>query len=99
MELTRQRRGTPPGGAGEGEGGVKDQQEQVVHLKAMLSTKREQIATLRSVLKANKQTAETALATLKAKYESEKVRRRLPCLVNIVTFTKCTRNNVECEWL
>ncbi|CAG5117017.1 unnamed protein product [Candidula unifasciata] len=48
-------------------------QEQVVKLKAMLSTKREQIATLRSVLKANKSTAEVALANLKQKYENEKV--------------------------
>ncbi|BFZ08264.1 hypothetical protein BsWGS_11302 [Bradybaena similaris] len=50
-----------------------DLQEQVVKLKAMLSTKREQIATLRSVLKANKSTAEVALANLKQKYENEKV--------------------------
>lgn len=48
-------------------------QDQVVKLKAMLSTKREQIATLRSVLKANKCTAEVALANLKQKYENEKV--------------------------
>lgn len=48
-------------------------QEQIVKLKAMLSTKREQIATLRSVLKANKSTAEFALANLKQKYENEKV--------------------------
>lgn len=48
-------------------------QDQVVKLKAMLSTKREQIATLRSVLKANKSTAEVALANLKQKYENEKV--------------------------
>ena len=48
-------------------------QEQVLKLKAMLSTKREQIATLRSVLKANKSTAEVALANLKQKYENEKV--------------------------
>lgn len=51
---------------------VSELQEQVVKLKAMLSTKREQIATLRSVLKANKSTAEVALANLKAKYENEK---------------------------
>jgi len=52
---------------------VQEMQEQVVKLKAMLSTKREQIATLRSVLKANKSTAEVALANLKQKYENEKV--------------------------
>lgn len=52
---------------------VKELQEQIVKLKAMLSTKREQIATLRSVLKANKSTAEIALANLKQKYENEKV--------------------------
>ena len=51
---------------------VTELQEQVVKLKAMLSTKREQIATLRSVLKANKSTAEVALANLKQKYENEK---------------------------
>ena len=52
---------------------VQELQEQIVKLKAMLSTKREQIATLRSVLKANKSTAEIALANLKQKYENEKV--------------------------
>lgn len=52
---------------------VQELQEQIVKLKAMLSTKREQIATLRSVLKANKSTAEFALANLKQKYENEKV--------------------------
>lgn len=52
---------------------MQEMQEQVVKLKAMLSTKREQIATLRSVLKANKSTAEVALANLKQKYENEKV--------------------------
>ena len=52
---------------------VGELQEQVVKLKAMLSTKREQIATLRSVLKANKTTAEIALANLKQKYENEKI--------------------------
>ncbi|WAR25862.1 BICD1-like protein [Mya arenaria] len=52
---------------------VQELQEQIVKLKAMLSTKREQIATLRSVLKANKATAEFALANLKQKYENEKV--------------------------
>ncbi|ELT96561.1 hypothetical protein CAPTEDRAFT_227198 [Capitella teleta] len=51
---------------------VVELQEQVVKLKAMLSTKREQIATLRSVLKANKATAEMALGNLKGKYENEK---------------------------
>ncbi|KAK3734102.1 hypothetical protein RRG08_000017 [Elysia crispata] len=50
-----------------------EMQEQIIKLKAMLSTKREQIATLRSVLKANKSTAEVALANLKQKYETEKV--------------------------
>lgn len=52
---------------------VQELQEQVVKLKAMLSTKREQIATLRSVLKANKSAAEIALANLKQKYLTEKV--------------------------
>jgi len=51
---------------------VEEMQEQVIKLKALLSTKREQIATLRTVLKANKQTAEVALANLKSKYETEK---------------------------
>uniref|UniRef100_H3CP55 Bicaudal D homolog 1a n=1 Tax=Tetraodon nigroviridis TaxID=99883 RepID=H3CP55_TETNG len=46
--------------------------EEMMKLKALLSTKREQIATLRLVLKANKQTAEGALANLKSKYEAEK---------------------------
>ncbi|XP_055963754.1 protein bicaudal D homolog 1 isoform X2 [Sorex fumeus] len=46
--------------------------EELLKLKALLSTKREQIATLRAVLKANKQTAEVALANLKNKYENEK---------------------------
>ncbi|XP_036375672.1 protein bicaudal D homolog 1-like [Megalops cyprinoides] len=46
--------------------------EEVLKLKALLSTKREQIATLRLVLKANKQTAEVALANLKSKYDAEK---------------------------
>ncbi|XP_060050608.1 protein bicaudal D homolog 1 isoform X2 [Erinaceus europaeus] len=46
--------------------------EEILKLKALLSTKREQIATLRAVLKANKQTAEVALANLKNKYENEK---------------------------
>ncbi|ESP03559.1 hypothetical protein LOTGIDRAFT_52363, partial [Lottia gigantea] len=58
---------------GDGDDDLKEVQEQVVKLKAMLSTKREQIATLRSVLKANKSTAEVALANLKQKYENEKV--------------------------
>lgn len=49
-----------------------DLQEQVIKLKAQVSTKREQIATLRTVLRANKQTAEVALANLKSKYETEK---------------------------
>lgn len=52
---------------------VLELQEQIVKLKAMLSTKREQIATLRSVLKANKSTAEVALGNLKGKYEHEKL--------------------------
>ncbi|KAF4522826.1 hypothetical protein B566_EDAN008088 [Ephemera danica] len=47
-------------------------QEQVIKLKALLSTKREQIATLRTVLKSNKNTAEVALTNLKSKYETEK---------------------------
>ncbi|XP_075691549.1 protein bicaudal D homolog 2-like [Rhinoderma darwinii] len=46
--------------------------EEILKLKALLSTKREQIATLRTVLKANKQTAEVAMSNLKSKYESEK---------------------------
>lgn len=46
--------------------------EEIVKLKALLSTKREQIATLRTVLKANKQTAEVAMSNLKSKYENEK---------------------------
>ncbi|XP_040298735.1 protein bicaudal D homolog 2-like [Bufo bufo] len=46
--------------------------EEVMKLKALLSTKREQIATLRTVLKANKQTAEVAMSNLKSKYENEK---------------------------
>lgn len=66
MEVSRQR--------GDDENtDVLELQEQIVKLKAMLSTKREQIATLRSVLKANKSTAEVALANLKQKYENEKV--------------------------
>lgn len=68
IELTRQRQVDSNQGAD-----VEELQEQVVKLKAMLSTKREQIATLRSVLKANKSTAEIALANLKQKYENEKV--------------------------
>ena len=68
IELSRQRQTDSTQGADVGE-----LQEQVVKLKAMLSTKREQIATLRSVLKANKSTAEIALANLKQKYENEKV--------------------------
>lgn len=52
---------------------VQELQEQILKLKALLSTKREQIATLRTVLKANKSTAEVALANLKAKYENERV--------------------------
>ncbi|XP_056878489.1 protein bicaudal D homolog 1-like isoform X3 [Takifugu flavidus] len=46
--------------------------EEMMKLKAVLSTKTEQIATLRLVLKANKQAAEGALANLKSKYEAEK---------------------------
>ncbi|KAM9324103.1 protein bicaudal D homolog 2-like, partial [Gastrophryne carolinensis] len=46
--------------------------EEVMKLKALLSTKREQIATLRTVLKANKQTAEVAMSNLKSKYDNEK---------------------------
>lgn len=59
--------------AGDSGEDIAELQDQVVKLKAMLSTKREQIATLRSVLKANKSTAEVALANLKQKYENEKV--------------------------
>uniref|UniRef100_A0A6A7FXM7 Protein bicaudal D-like n=3 Tax=Hirondellea gigas TaxID=1518452 RepID=A0A6A7FXM7_9CRUS len=58
--------------AGLSESEVQELQEQVIKLKALLSTKREQIATLRTVLKANKQTAEVALANLKSKYDTEK---------------------------
>lgn len=47
-------------------------QEQVIKLRALLSTKREQIATLRTVLKSNKNTAEVALNNLKSKYDNEK---------------------------
>lgn len=60
-------------GSGDNAEDLMELQDQVVKLKAMLSTKREQIATLRSVLKANKSTAEVALANLKQKYENEKV--------------------------
>ncbi|VDI10404.1 protein bicaudal D [Mytilus galloprovincialis] len=67
MEVSRQRNGDNENTD------VQELQEQVVKLKAMLSTKREQIATLRSVLKANKSTAEVALANLKQKYDTEKV--------------------------
>ncbi|XP_012944043.1 protein bicaudal D [Aplysia californica] len=72
MELSQQwqQSGDGPGDTLEE---TQELQEQVVKLKAMLSTKREQIATLRSVLKANKSTAEVALANLKQKYENEKV--------------------------
>lgn len=71
LELNHQRQvGQDDAGAA---GDVQELQEQVIKLKAMLSTKREQIATLRSVLKANKSTAEVALANLKQKYENEKV--------------------------
>ncbi|KAL8594897.1 hypothetical protein ACOMHN_038460 [Nucella lapillus] len=59
--------------SGENAEDLMELQDQVVKLKAMLSTKREQIATLRSVLKANKSTAEVALANLKQKYETERV--------------------------
>ncbi|XP_046753336.1 protein bicaudal D isoform X2 [Diprion similis] len=51
---------------------ITDLQEQVIKLKALLSTKREQVATLRTVLKSNKNTAEVALTNLKSKYENEK---------------------------
>ena len=67
MEVSRQRNGDNENTD------VQELQQQVVKLKAMLSTKREQIATLRSVLKANKSTAEVALANLKQKYDTEKV--------------------------
>lgn len=69
IEINRQKQ---KNGAGLGEDSG-ELQEQIIKLKAMLSTKREQVATLRSVLKANKATAEMALSTLKQKYESEKV--------------------------
>ncbi|XP_066436836.1 protein bicaudal D homolog 2-like [Eleutherodactylus coqui] len=46
--------------------------EEIMKLKALLSTKREQIATLRTVLRANKQTAEVAMSNLKSKYDNEK---------------------------
>ena len=68
VEINRQKQNS----SGAGEDGT-DVQEQILKLKAMLSTKREQIATLRSVLKANKATAESALSSLKQKYESEKI--------------------------
>ncbi len=68
VEISRQRQNMDSNTSEE----VSELQEQVVKLKAMLSTKREQIATLRSVLKANKSTAEVALANLKQKYENEK---------------------------
>ena len=68
IEQARQRRNNDS----EQSSDVSELQEQVVKLKAMLSTKREQISTLRSVLKANKSTAEHALANLKHKYENEK---------------------------
>jgi len=48
------------------------QENNIIKLKSLLSTKREQIATLRTILKANKQTAEVALANLKSKYDNEK---------------------------
>ncbi|XP_065338814.1 protein bicaudal D [Cloeon dipterum] len=51
---------------------AEDLNEQVIKLKALLSTKREQIATLRTVIKSNKNTAEVALTNLKSKYETEK---------------------------
>lgn len=60
-------------GSGDQSEDLMEMQDQVVRLKAMLSTKREQIATLRSVLKANKSTAEVALGNLKQKYENEKI--------------------------
>ena len=71
IEQSRQRQKTDLDQTSDGPASM-ELQEQVVKLKAMLSTKREQIATLRSVLKANKSTAEVALANLKAKYENEK---------------------------
>ncbi|XP_070559012.1 protein bicaudal D homolog 2-like isoform X2 [Ptychodera flava] len=67
LESARQHR-VDGGGSAENE----DLQDQVVKLKALLSTKREQITTLRTVLKANKTTAEVALANLKSKYANEK---------------------------
>jgi protein bicaudal D len=50
-----------------------ENQEHIIKLKSLLSTKREQIATLRTVLKANKQTAEAALSNLKSMYDNEKM--------------------------
>ena len=50
-----------------------ENQEHIIKLKSLLSTKREQIATLRTVLKANKQTAEAALTNLKSMYDNEKM--------------------------
>ncbi|CAL1529372.1 unnamed protein product [Lymnaea stagnalis] len=74
MEMSKQwQQQGNDGGEENGDDDRQELQEQVVKLKAMLSTKREQIATLRSVLKANKSTAEVALANLKQKYENEKV--------------------------
>uniref|UniRef100_A0A0B7AR24 Protein bicaudal D n=1 Tax=Arion vulgaris TaxID=1028688 RepID=A0A0B7AR24_9EUPU len=74
MEMSKQWQQQGSDGAEEaGDDDRQEMQEQIVKLKAMLSTKREQIATLRSVLRANKSTAEVALANLKQKYETEKV--------------------------
>lgn len=73
MEMAKNWNREGAGGSGDNAEDLMELQDQVVKLKAMLSTKREQIATLRSVLKANKSTAEVALANLKQKYENEKV--------------------------
>lgn len=73
VEMNRQKKKEEQNSSSPGADEVQELQEQVMKLKAQLSTKREQIATLRSVLKANKTTAETALASLKQKYEGEKI--------------------------
>ncbi|CAG5128294.1 unnamed protein product, partial [Candidula unifasciata] len=73
MEMSKQWKKQGGDGADAGDDYQQELQEQVIKLRAMLSTKREQIATLRSVLKANKSTAEMALAHLKQKYENERV--------------------------
>ncbi|XP_076447399.1 protein bicaudal D-like isoform X2 [Babylonia areolata] len=73
MEISKNWNRDEGAGSGDHSEDLLEMQDQIVKLKAMLSTKREQIATLRSVLKANKSTAEVALANLKQKYENEKI--------------------------